>query len=39
MVSFKTRALLIGPPKGKSLEVDTVSQNRLNTIRKSGNLT
>ena len=29
----------MGPPEGKSLKIDTVSQNRLNVIKKSLNLT
>ena len=33
IVSFKAWTPLIGPPKGKSRKIDTVSQNRLNAIK------
>ena len=33
MISFVARSVLKIPPEGKSLEIDTVSQNRLNTVK------
>ena len=35
MTSFMTRVHLMGPPEGKSLEIDAVSQNRLNVIKNN----
>ena len=33
IISFRVWASLIGPSEGKRLEIDTVSQNRLNAIK------
>ena len=35
IVILKVQVTLMGPPEGKCLKIDTASQNRLNTIRKS----
>ena len=34
IISFKGWTPLMGPPEGKCMDIDTVSQNRLNAIQK-----
>ena len=35
IICFKVRAPVMGLPDGKCLDIDIVSQNRLNSIKKS----
>ena len=34
IISFEIRVLLMSPPQNKALKIDTVSQNKLNAIKK-----